>query len=100
MQTARAKAVVLLERAALDGLPTRPKTKIAPTFADYIDEFGQDYTITPALALVAGVFSIRKPYYNLDPTLRYRQLGTLENRGIEVSSAVRADDAAVAVKAR
>ena len=42
-QTARAKAVALLERAALDGLPTRPKTKIAPTFADYIDEFWQDY---------------------------------------------------------
>ena len=43
MQTARAKAVALLERAALDGLPTRPKTKIAPTFADYIDEFWKDY---------------------------------------------------------
>lgn len=43
MQTARAKAVTLLERAALDGLPTRPRTKIAPTFADYIDEFWQDY---------------------------------------------------------
>ena len=43
MRTARAKAVALLERAALDGLPTRPRTKIAPTFADYIDEFWQDY---------------------------------------------------------
>ena len=42
-QTARARAVALLERAALDGLPTRPKTKIAPTFADYIDEFWKDY---------------------------------------------------------
>ena len=50
-------------------------------------EAGLRYAITPTLALVAGVFSIRKPYYNLDPALRYRQLGTLENRGIEVSLA-------------
>lgn len=41
--TARAKALVLLERAALDGLPTRQKTKVAPSFANYIDEFWRDY---------------------------------------------------------
>ena len=35
--------------------------------------------------LIAGGFSINKPYYNLDPVLRYRQLGKLRNRGLELS---------------
>ena len=37
------------------------------------------------LGLVVGVFSITKPYYNLDPARRFRQLGTIRNRGIELS---------------
>jgi iron complex outermembrane recepter protein len=48
-------------------------------------EAGLRYRLTPRLTLIAGAFSITKPYYNLDPTLRYRQLGTLRNRGIELS---------------
>lgn len=35
--------------------------------------------------LVAGVFSITKPYFNLDPTGRFRQLGDVRHRGIEAS---------------
>lgn len=50
-------------------------------------ELGMRYAITPKLSLVAGIFSIRKPYFNLDSSLRYRQLGDFENRGIEVSLA-------------
>lgn len=48
-------------------------------------EAGVKLGLSPKLTLVAGAFSITKPYYNLDPTLRYRQLGTLTNRGIEIS---------------
>ena len=48
-------------------------------------EAGIKYAITPRLTLIAGGFSITKPYYNLDPALRYRQLGTLRNRGLELS---------------
>ena len=48
-------------------------------------EAGFKYGVTPRLTLIAGLFSITKPYYNLDPALRYRQLGTLRNRGIELS---------------
>jgi iron complex outermembrane receptor protein len=36
---------------------------------------------------VGGLFSVKKPYFNLDPSLRYRQLGLVENRGIEISLA-------------
>lgn len=48
-------------------------------------EAGLKYAISPRLSLIAGVFSITKPYYNLDPALRYRRLGELRNRGIELS---------------
>lgn len=48
-------------------------------------EAGLRYALTPHLGLVAGVFSITKPYYNLDPARRFRQLGTIRNRGIELS---------------
>ena len=48
-------------------------------------EAGFKYALTPRLTLIAGAFRITKPYYNLDPMLRYRQLGTLTNRGLELS---------------
>lgn len=48
-------------------------------------EAGIKYAVTPHLTLIAGGFRITKPYYNLDPALRYRQLGTLRNQGLELS---------------
>ncbi len=48
---------------------------------------GLRYTLSPDLSLVAGVFSVRKPYFNLDQALRFGQLGTVENKGVELSLA-------------
>ena len=48
-------------------------------------EAGARWAVTPKLTFIAGAFSIKKPYYNLDPALRYRQLGELTNRGLELS---------------
>lgn len=48
---------------------------------------GLRFAITPKLKLVAGLFSIRKPYFNLDQAQRYGELGTVESRGIELSFA-------------
>lgn len=48
---------------------------------------GLRYAITPKLSLVAGVFEVRKPYFNIDAANRFRQLGQVSNRGIEVSLA-------------
>lgn len=48
-------------------------------------EAGVRLRLGEGLTLVAGGFAIRKPYYNLDPALVYRQLGALRNRGIELS---------------
>ncbi len=48
---------------------------------------GVRYAITPKLSLIAGVFDVRKPYFNIDPVGRFRQLGQVNNRGIEISLA-------------
>ncbi len=50
-------------------------------------DVGLRYAITPKMTLVAGVFSVRKPYFNLDTTNRFRDLGNVDNRGLEVSLA-------------
>jgi iron complex outermembrane recepter protein len=43
--------------------------------------------ITPKLALITGVFDLQKPYFNIDAASRFRSLGTVRNRGIEISLA-------------
>ncbi len=48
---------------------------------------GVRYAITPKLSLIAGVFEVRKPYFNIDATRRFRQLGQVSNRGVEMSLA-------------
>ena len=48
---------------------------------------GLRYAISPRLNLVAGVFDVRKPYFNTDPERVYRELGTVRHRGVELSLA-------------
>jgi iron complex outermembrane receptor protein len=48
---------------------------------------GIRFAILPKLSLVAGVFDVRKPYFNLDADLVYRELGTVRHRGVELSLA-------------
>ncbi|UVO55204.1 TonB-dependent receptor [Sphingomonas sp. SUN039] len=48
-------------------------------------EAGVRVAVTPRITLVAGVFSVKKPYFGLDPALRFGQLGTVDNRGVELS---------------
>jgi iron complex outermembrane receptor protein len=50
---------------------------------------GLRYAILPDLSLVAGVFDVRKPYFNLDSDRVFRELGTVRHRGIELSLAGR-----------
>ena len=39
------------------------------------------------MKLIAGVFNIEKPYFDLDPAGFFRALGTVEHRGVELSLA-------------
>jgi iron complex outermembrane receptor protein len=43
--------------------------------------------LTPSLRLVTGVFDVRKPYFALDPSFVFRNLGERRHRGVEVSIA-------------
>lgn len=46
---------------------------------------GVRWTINPQLKLVAGVFDVRKPYFNTDETNAYVVLGDVRHRGAEFS---------------
>jgi iron complex outermembrane receptor protein len=48
---------------------------------------GLRYAITDDVKLVAGVFDISKPYFNLDADNRFDVLGDVVNRGVEASIA-------------
>ncbi len=50
-------------------------------------DIGLRYAITPQVSLVTGVFSISKPYFNVDTASLYRELGSSSSRGVEVSLA-------------
>ncbi|MFN3819680.1 TonB-dependent receptor domain-containing protein [Blastomonas sp.] len=50
-------------------------------------DFGFRYKLTEELRLVTGVFEVSKPYFNLDASNRFGELGTVRNRGIEASLA-------------
>ncbi len=47
------------------------------------------YAPSETITLLAGLFRISKPYYNLDPDLRYRLLGEVVNQGVELSAVAR-----------
>lgn len=48
-------------------------------------DVGLRFALADRMKLVVGAFSITKPYYNLAPDRRYRELGDLANRGLELS---------------
>lgn len=50
-------------------------------------DIGLRYAVTSQMSLVAGVFSITKPYYNIDNASLYRELGSSSSRGVEISLA-------------
>jgi iron complex outermembrane receptor protein len=46
---------------------------------------GVQWTLLPRTNFVATVFDLKKAYFNLDPSNVYRELGGLENKGLELS---------------
>jgi iron complex outermembrane receptor protein len=46
---------------------------------------GLRWAITPKLRLVSGLFTVEKPYFNLDSGRVYRRLGEVRHRGAELS---------------
>jgi iron complex outermembrane recepter protein len=48
-------------------------------------DIGLRWAITPKIRLIAGLFDVRKPYFNLDAANRLALLGDVKNQGIEMS---------------
>ena len=46
---------------------------------------GVRYALTPRIKLVAGVFEVAKPYFDLDTASLYRVVGDVTYRGVELS---------------
>lgn len=61
--------------------------ELPPAITTRQADLGLRYLVSPGFSLVAGVFSISKPYFNTDTNLIYRQLGASRNRGAEFSLA-------------
>ena len=46
---------------------------------------GIRWAVTRTLKLILGGFDLRKPYFNIDATNRFTELGSIRNQGIELS---------------
>jgi iron complex outermembrane recepter protein len=46
---------------------------------------GLRWVISPSVSAVAGYFDVSKPFFNLDANSRFRELGTIRNKGLEFS---------------
>jgi iron complex outermembrane recepter protein len=60
---------------------------VLPASLTWQVDAGARYAVTPKLKIVAGVFELKKPYFNLDTNNIDRELGAQQARGIELSVA-------------
>ncbi len=63
------------------------RSEAPPALRTTQKDAGLRFGIAPKLTLIAGAFEISKPYFNIDGGQRFRQLGIVRNRGIEISLA-------------
>lgn len=76
-----------LEESAVAPQDAVNRNSAPPALRTSQRDAGIRYAILPRLSLVAGVFDVRKPYFNLDSDRVYRELGTVRHRGVELSLA-------------
>ena len=61
--------------------------EILPATRTWQRDAGVQYALTPKIKLIAGVFDVHKPYFNLDAANLYVDLGDQDHRGFEFSIA-------------
>ena len=76
-----------LEESPVAPFEASNRNEAPPAIRTQQKEAGVRWKISPGVAAVAGYFDVSKPYFNLDANQRFRQLGTVRNRGIEFSLA-------------
>lgn len=56
-----------------------------PSILTTQSEIGLRYAFTPGLRMIASLFELKKPYYNLNQSNAFTLLGDVRNRGLELS---------------
>ena len=82
-----AGAVTGLEESGIAPGNAANRNEALPAIKTRQFDAGLRYAITDDIKLVAGVFDISKPYFNLDANNRFDVLGDVVNRGVEASIA-------------
>lgn len=81
-----------LEESAEAPSSARNRGEAVPASRTSQLDAGLRYTVMPGLRFVAGVFEVKKPYFNIDSTNLYTEVGSLRHRGVEISLAGRITD--------
>ena len=85
--SAYAGAVTGLEESGIAPGNAANRNEALPAIKTRQFDAGLRYALTEDVKIVAGVFDISKPYFNLDANNRFDALGQVINRGIETSIA-------------
>jgi len=76
-----------LEESPVAPSEAQNRNVAAPALETEQYDFGIRWDTFANLKLIAGVFNIEKPYFDLDAAGFYRELGRVEHRGVEFSLA-------------
>lgn len=74
-----------LEESGLAPNSAANRNEALPAIRTRQADAGIRWTISPRMKLVAGVFDVRKPYFNTDEANVYTILGDVRHRGVELS---------------
>lgn len=76
-----------LEESPVAPVEAVNRNEAPPAIRTTQKEAGVRWKVSEGVSAVVGYFDIDKPYFNLDTTQRFRELGQVRNRGIELSVA-------------
>src|SRR5258708_13606704 len=76
-----------LEKSGVGPKFAKNSGAVLPASLTWQVDLGARYAVTPTLKIIAGVFELQKPYFNLDRSNIDRELGVQQARGIELSVA-------------
>ena len=76
-----------LEKSGIAPSSAQNSGAVLPASLTWQADLGARYAVTPRLKLIAGVFELQKPYFNLDTSNIDRELGVQRAKGVEVSVA-------------
>ncbi len=76
-----------LENSGVAPTSAQNSGAVLPASLTWQLDSGARYAVTPKLKIIAGVFELKKPYFNLDTNNIDRELGAQQARGIELSVA-------------